>query len=1463
MTPLPDPLHLLNAINQAQSSYIETADTRSAFDRLLNDVLTLTASAYGFIGEVFHNQDGAPFLKTHAITNIAWNAETRAFYAANAPEGMAFTNLRTLFGAVLVTAQPVIANDPANDSRRGGLPAGHPPLRAFMGLPILHGEELVALLGLANRPDGYSQELADVLQPLLTTIGQIVVNRRNRQARLAAEAQLRQAFSRLQAQEAARASEQTSMRETEQNLQQERWRLRAILEGTHIGTWEWNIQSGETVFNERWADIVGYTLEELAPISIQTWMDLAHPEDLQRSAALLEQHFAGELDFYECESRMRHKDGHWVWVLDRGRVLEHTSDNKPLWMYGTHQDITESKRTEIALQESEARFRGIFEKANTAMAFADGAGIILFFNDMFCQLLGYEAHELPGMHFAYFTHPDDVSRELAYFEQIISGTRDDYRLEKRYLTKAGGVVWGDLAVTVIRDNTGAPLNYVGLVVNINERKLAEAALRESELRFRQFADNVGLVFWVRTAERVLYVNPAYAHIWGRTCQSLLEDSQSFIAAVHTDDRARVIEAFQREITREEEFDATYRIVRPDGAIRWIQARSYKIPVQPGEPLRWTGVAEDITERRNAEETLRQSIERFAQVAEQSREMIWEVAPDGLYTYVSQAAQELFGYAPEEMVGRMHFYDLLPEVDREALKTAVLAAFQQHRALKNLENTVVSKDGRNVIVSTNGVPIFDDRGGFIGYRGSDLDITERKQAEAALRVSERKFRGLFELSPVGIAMNDFASGAFLEANDSLLRSTGYTREEFFQLSYWDITPREYEPQEQQQLEAMQQTGRFGPYEKEYIRKSGERYPVLLNGMKLNSEDGRALIWVFIQDITERKTAEVTLRENSRHTQAILDNMIDGIATIDERGIVDSFNRAAEIIFGYSTHEIIGQKVNMLMPEPHRSRHDQYLHNYLTTGVRKIIGIGREVEGRRKNGELFPLELSVSEISRAGRPLFIGMVRDITERKRMERMKNEFISTVSHELRTPLTSISGSLGMLASGKLGDLPDRMRALVDIAYNNSRRLNTLVNDLLDMEKIAAGKMHLNMQPLDLLMLVKQAMEANHAYGLEHGSHFRLVEAADAVTVSADTDRLLQVLANLLSNAAKFSPAGADVELRVQRRGHQVRVSVTDRGSGVPAEFQKRIFQKFSQADSSDTRKKGGTGLGLSIAKELVDRMGGRIGFVSPPGQGSTFYFDLPEHQQSPAPEISPKAPRLLVVEDDADTANLLAMMLQQAGFNTDVALNGRQALQLLAQKHYAAMTLDLILPDMNGVAIIRHVRNQAELTRLPIVVVSARVEEGQLAVNGEFQAVNWLEKPVNETRLVAALRSALPNGQDARSHVLHVEDNPDLAHIMALLGQSLAVFHTASTLKEARAMLTEYVYTVVVLDLNLPDGSGWDLLPSLRALRPQPKIIVLSATELTREEAGQVEASLIKSRASNRQLVDTLKELLHSTRT
>ncbi len=398
---------------------------------------------------------------------------------------------------------------------------------------------------------------------------------------------------------------------------------------------------------------------------------------------------------------------------------------------------------------------------------------------------------------------------------------------------------------------------------------------------------------------------------------------------------------------------------------------------------------------------------------------------------------------------------------------------------------------------------------------------------------------------------------------------------------------------------------------------------------------------------------------------------------------------------------------------------------------------ELRLQHKSGKVTPvLVRGYIQRDRSGQPLRIsGTSMDLTEHKRIEQMKDEFVSTVSHELRTPLTSISGALGLITAGALGEAPPAIQQMLEIAHRNSLRLGYLINDLLDMEKITAGKMTFDMREHSLRRLLEEALTSNQAFASHYGVNCVLREPAN-VNVWVDGLRLQQVLTNFLSNAIKYTPEGGEVTLHCSRPdANHVRISVTDQGPGIPATFQTRVFEKFAQADASDSRQKGGTGLGLAITKEFIERMGGRVSFDTAEGQGTTFWCELPVVESA---TLTPDQgqPRLLVIEDEPDTGRLLHLMLRDAGYAVDRVQSLHAARGKLANTRYEAMTLDMHLPDGSGRDLIDEVRSDPATRDLPIIVISAA---SQFEQHADDSNITWLHKPISAAQLLIALTDGL----------------------------------------------------------------------------------------------------------------------------
>ncbi|WP_395945793.1 CHASE3 domain-containing protein [Brevundimonas sp.] len=591
------------------------------------------------------------------------------------------------------------------------------------------------------------------------------------------------------------------------------------------------------------------------------------------------------------------------------------------------------------------------------------------------------------------------------------------------------------------------------------------------------------------------------------------------------------------------------------------------------------------------------------------------------------------------------------------------------------------------------------------------------------------------------------------------------------------------------------------------------------------------------------------------EAIFDSAIDAIMTLNPSGTIETMNAAAVRMFGWSAEALGRRDIAILMDLPQNGEAGFVSRLGANADGSLREGLVRELTAIRKDGAKFPVDVAFSPLPLPTGIHVVAVVRDITERRRVEEMKQQFVATVSHELRTPLTSIAGSLGLLAGGAAGQVSDQAMRLISIAQSNSQRLVRLINDILDIEKLESGQMTLDINPVDLRDIATRSLDSVRGFADSVGVSLDLVEGPPG-PVMGDADRLVQVVVNLLSNATKFSPAGGVVSVTVMPEARIARLSVRDSGPGVPESFRARIFSKFAQADGSDTRQRGGTGLGLAIAREIAERHGGRLWFESAPGEGASFHLDLPLATARTI-DVKIDGPRLLIVEDDPDAAEVLRIMLDQDGFDARVVGSAGEALDAVDNEKFAAVLVDLQLPDADGIGLIRTLRARADTLDIPVVVVSADVARGK-ARGRSLEVLDWLEKPFDQDRLRGAITAILRRLNVGRPVILHVDDDPDILTVTAATLAGMADVRTADSLSSARAALASWRPDLIILDLGLPDGSGLELLPDLgEPGAPTIPVVVYSAQEMDAVLGSSVEAVLVKSSASLTDLVRTVRRL------
>ena len=599
-------------------------------------------------------------------------------------------------------------------------------------------------------------------------------------------------------------------------------------------------------------------------------------------------------------------------------------------------------------------------------------------------------------------------------------------------------------------------------------------------------------------------------------------------------------------------------------------------------------------------------------------------------------------------------------------------------------------------------------------------------------------------------------------------------------------------------------------------------------------GVTVVTVLVQAaaVTERRRAIDEFERLSRRTEGILHSAGEAIVGMDPLGRTMFVNASAARTTGYEAGELLGQMQHVLL---HHTKADGAPYPSEECPILAAIAEGRADSGDevfwRKDGTSFPIEYTVTPLPEAGETAGAVLVfKDVTERREIDRMKDEFTSVVSHELRTPLTSIRGSLGLLAGGVLGPLPEKAQRMLDIAVSNTDRLVRLINDILDIERMESGTVTIQRQEIAVREVMGGASEAVGSMAAEAGARLA-VEPIDA-RLYADPDRLIQMLTNLLSNAIKFSPEGGTVSLRGRRSGDRLRLEVADEGRGVPEDKLETIFERFQQVDASDSRDKGGTGLGLAICRSIVEQHGGRIWAESAPDEGATFVVSLPALV---ADELSSSdngtGPTVLVCDDDPSVRRVVAGLLAQRGYRTVPAASGAEAVELAARERPDVILLDLLMPDMSGWATAAALKERPETREIPIVVASALPAEGEEPVPGTDVRV---EKPFDEASLFEALERALAGHREV-SRVLVAEDDLDLGRVLAEIFErrGLTVAHAQSgrgAIRESQRVKPD----LLILDLGLPDGDGFSVVDWLREheLLGAVPIVVYTARDLTDAE-------------------------------
>ncbi|NMG76929.1 PAS domain S-box protein [Aromatoleum diolicum] len=1051
---------------------------------------------------------------------------------------------------------------------------------------------------------------------------------------------------------------------------------------------------------------------------------------------------------------------------------------------------------------------------------------------------------------------------------------------------------------------GLPDGVVVMHLDITDRMRAEQELRESERRFSDLLGNVELVSMMLDREaRITYCNDFLLHLTGWQREEVIGCNwfDVFMPPELDDLKGSFFSALLSNLP--DTWHHENEILTRSGERRLIRWNNSVLRSGDGEVIGAAGIGEDITEQKRTQQALAKLQRQRESILESLEEGIYGMDLEGRITFQNPAAAKMLGYRSEELIGRtahttMHYArrDGTPfPIAQSPIHTTLADG-----VVRRVEDEVFwRKDGASVQVEYTTAPKRNEQGAIVGGVVAFRDVTERKQREQEILATKNQLQATLDAIP-DLLFEVGLDGRYYTCHSPRVDLLAAPPEELLSKTVAEVLPVDAADIVLAALREADATGHSTGKQFELALPQGRAWFELSVSRMAVASGQEARFICLSRDITERKRAEQELRESERvstesradaaavrdiaaRLQAILDTVVDGVVTIDEFGKVETFNPAAERIFGYAANEVVGRNVRMLMPEPYHGEHDGYLARYRVTGEARIIGTGREVMGLRKDGGTFPLDLSISEMTLGGERHYTGVVRDITEGKAAERevvaarieaeranaAKNTFLANMSHEIRTPM---NGVIGMIEVLQQSSLSGPQMEMANIIRDSSFALLDVINDILDFSKIEAGKLEIDNVPMSVADVVEKACGILDRMALKKKVELTLfTDPTIPAELMGDPGRLRQILINLTNNAIKFSgatPRPGRVSVRAllvesDAKGVRLEFQVADNGIGLGEKSLARIFSPFVQADISTTREYGGTGLGLAISRQLADMMSGEIRVNSKPGVGSLFSVSLPLELPSGQTDAG-RQPGLLAglsclvfgsadgmagdlaaylahdeaeVERTADLATSRQWIASRSPGRAIIVIDTRVASPPLDELRATAR--DHPESDIHFVVIRRGLRRGLREEGSHLVSVDGNILTRRTLLDAVAFAAGLAQAPGQEVPDVANAPLAFLSGETVRrrgSRILVAEDNEInrsvILHQLALLG------YVADLADDGREALTRWRqghHALLLTDLHMPEMDGYELTATIRRAERNGQhlpIVALTANALKSEE-------------------------------